>query len=472
MAEQWVPLPLSNPLHANTDESAVMVYQTAIENGFINDMGGHSRFPGLKVFARLPDKGRVYLHDFQNNLVAGTSRGRLFSLDPLGRVRDRTGAIVTGGNRIIYAKAKNELHMAAGGPIVRLRDETTDLLSEDAPLATHVGYLGGYTLAAEVNSDRWYYAAAGLPDSWDPLDTFAADSDADPVNSLLVTPFGELMLGGSNSIEQFEASQSGDAPFFRRWSIGDGIGAPYCLLFADNAVWSVNKKFEVVRASGQVPAAESTAISQLLEKIDDWSEAWMGGYPDNPLHVSGQKFILLQIPNATNAYGTKGVTLLLDYRAKKWFTLYGFNVKSGEPERWPGWSHWSLWNRTFVGGEGVIYEVDEDHFTIDGAPQRWLLRTGYMADGNGVEINGFRLMVTRGHGGPASEGSIMVRCRRDHRPWSNWIKRGLGRSGQSAPLINFGNFGQAHSFQFEIMTTDDVKVDLMKAEILPKPVGH
>lgn len=468
----WAPLPLNNPVFANADPDAVVGYQTAIENGFITDLGGHSRFPGLKVFAELPDRGRVFLHDWQGNLVAATSRGRVYSLDPKGTVLDRTGTMVSGGKRVIFAKSQLELLMAAGGGIVRMRDNKTQLLSQNAPLSSHVVSIDNYVVASEINSGRFYHSAAGIPDSWDPLDTFGADGDPDPINGMLVTPFRELMIGGPNSIEQFEGSQSGEAAFFRRWSVGEGVSAPYAMLFADNALWTVNKLFEVVKASGQVATAMSTEISSILERVDNWDDAWMGGYPDMPLHIGGQKFILFQIPYATNPYGSKGITLLYDYKNRKWYELYGWSLEDGVPVRWPGWSHWRMWDRTFVGGEGVIYEFTPNAYTIAGEPQRWLLRTGFFSDVSQSIIRGLRLVLKRGTGTPTKESFIAVRCKRDGKPFGPWVRRSLGRAGQNVPMVNFGSFGMGYSFQFEFTTSDDAPVEIIKAEIKAEAIGH
>jgi hypothetical protein len=90
-----------------------------------------------------------------------------------------------------------------------------------------------------------------------------------------------------------------DLPFFRRWLAGEGIKAPYTITWEDNAAWLVNQKSEFIRLQGQLGQVQSFAIQQNLERIDDWSEAWMVRLP-----IAGQRFILLQAPHATNAYGT------------------------------------------------------------------------------------------------------------------------------------------------------------------------
>src|SRR4051812_3428037 len=133
----WIALPLDKPLFANLDEDAIVGAQTAVENGFINEQGGHTRFPGLEDFATLEDNGRVYLHDFNGDLIAGTSKGRTYRVSHNATVEAIPGVSVSGGRRIVFQKTDRDLLMAAGGPIVRLRDKKTELLSSAAPLTTH-----------------------------------------------------------------------------------------------------------------------------------------------------------------------------------------------------------------------------------------------------------------------------------------------------------------------------------------------
>lgn len=473
MAEQWIPLPLDKPLFANLDEDAVIAAQTAIENGFINEQGGHTRFPGLREFATLGDNGRVYLNDLSGDLIASTSKGRTYRLDRKGTVHAIDGVSVSGGRRVVFQKTDRELLMAAGGPIVRLRDAKTELLSKNAPLSTHVGWIDGITIAVQINSGRFYHTPAGEVDTWDPLDTFSVDGNPDNINSLLITPFRELMLGGADSIEQFERLPTGEVPFFRRWAVGDGVKFPYVEIFADNALWTINRLTELVRFSGQQSVSQSDQIGRLLESIDNWTDAWMGGYPDRPCHILGQKFIMFQAPHATNVYGTKGITLLFDYRNKRFCTLWGWDNQNGVPNRWPGWSHWPLWNQIFVGGEGKIYTLDPTVYRNGSDLQRWLIRTAHVStSSDGAVIGDLRLQITRGIGTSSTAPSIRIRCARDGGAFGPWISRSLGKAGERNRLIHFGNFGMASSFMFEISSSDDCKIDLNKAEILTMALGH
>lgn len=475
MAQDWTPLPLDKPLFANLDPDAVIGYQTALENAFQNELNGLTRFPGLREFATVDAKAkRLYLTEFNNDLIAASDKGQIYRLDRQGRVTNVTDVSVSGGRRVVFAETDRDLLMCAGGPIVRLRDTRTELLSNQAPNASHIGWIDNFTLAVEINSGRFYHSRPGQPELWDVLDTFSADTSPDNINGMIITPFREVLLGGNDSTEQFERTASGDAAFYRRWAIGDGMRLPYAMCFADNQTWTVNSLYELVKVSGQQSTSVSMTFQKLLEEIDDWTDAWMGGYPNQPLSILGQRFLILQAPNATNVYGTKGVTLAFDYRNQKPFFLYGWDATNGVPARWPGWSHWRLWGKTFVGGsDGKIYELTEGTYRNGNDLQRMLVRTAHLAQGTGVRVNAFRLRLVRGSGSSNSDPStILVRCSRDARAFGPWITRTLGKAGQRTQFVEFGSFGNGSTFQWEISSADDCPINLIGADIKTEALGH
>lgn len=467
MSRDWIPIDLDTKWFTNVDETALTRAMAALENGYVTEANGLSRFPGLKLFADFGGEQPVYIEDFGAKDMIAVTGGRVFRLDESGAYDDVTDVPVTGGRRVVFAETDKSLLMAAGGSIVEFPGTRTRLLSDQAPPATHVAFIDNFAIAGEMDSDRWQYSAAGQYDQWDPLDSFAATGAPDNITAIMVTPFRELLFAGPKSIEQYERLPSGDPPFFRRWAVGEGNVAPYTMMFADNASWCINSLYELVRLSGQVSQSNSDAIGRTLKKIDNWDEAWA-----SDMQVVGQKFILLVAPHATNTYGTKGVTLIYDYRQKKWSSLYGWDPVACQPAAWPGWSYKDLWGRSFVGARGKIYELTEDSRYIAGNISRFLMRTAHLSQLGEIRIDRMRIRVKRGTGTYTTAAKIGLRANRDNKSLSPWRHKSLGLAGQREMNIEFPGFGAAHTWQFEIEVTDDTPVEIVKLEAQLTRLGH
>jgi hypothetical protein len=461
---EYKRLPLDKKLLANIPESSLQLSQAAIENAFINESGGHSRFPGLRRFCTIPDGGRVYVHDWRGDIIGATSKGNIYRITPDGQsVRKLDGVPVAGGKRVTFTKTEDELVMAAGAQIVRVASSTAEILSATAPLASHVGFLDSFLIANEIRSGRFFTSPAGqwhVP--WNPLDVFTAESNPDDIAALTVTPYRELLVAGVKSIEQFERITEGDAPFFRRWANGTGLSpdANYTLLATRSGTFCLNDQRQVVRFAGQSSTPQSDAIQALIEVVDDFTDAWA-----SYLYVSGTEFLLLQFPEATNVYGTKGITICLDTRSAQWCFLYGWDSDAGLPRRWPGWSYHSLNGMSLVGGEGVIYVLDRTANDNDGEPARVLFRTGHYSQFGEVRVDDLRMRCQRGYVPSGStEGKVRLRVRKNNTSWSHWIERGLGNTGDRRMTLRFGAFGYCHEFQVEIMVADPVPWEFVMLE--------
>lgn len=475
MATPWRDIPLPTKLFLNVPEEDLTRAHAAIENAFINEANGQSRFPGLTEVCDLPnDNGRVYLHEWRGSLVAGTSNGNLFRVDRNHTPENVTDVPISGDKRIVFARTTNELVMAAGGPLIRYDGaRKTEVLAEEAPDSSFVAFIDNYLVAIEEKTGRFRHCEPGDFRNWPALDVFTADAVPDIVHGIIATPFRELLICGPESTEQFERLANANAPFFRRWGVAEGVLAPGTITFADDAAWWLNQHREFVRVSGQSSEPRSDDLGLVLEGVgdDELVDAWAGGYPFKPLHIAGQKFILLQFPNALNPYETKGLTFIYDYRKKKWTTLYGWDAELGLPARWPGWSHWSIYGNVYVGGEGKIYRLDKTSFTNGGTLQRMLGRTAHFSDLGEIRIDNLRLRLKRGAGTNATEGTISLRAKRDNKNWTSWKRKGLGRAGQNEMFVEFGNFGCGHTWQFEWFVTDNIPVEVQLLQVQATPLG-
>lgn len=480
---QWADFPWKEPLFTNADESILRAAPAAVENAYANRAGGFTRMPGLFRYTEMPGQGRVYLTRFRNQLIAVTQRGRTYRIANDGTPEDVTGVILSGGRRPIFAATDDSrLVIAAGGPLLELSSPATRLLSPTAPESTHIAYIDGYLIAPEIGSGRFRYCDPGEYTVWNDLSVFSAEGKPDDLNGAIVTPYRELLLTGDESIEQFERMQSGTRPFFRRWTTGEGLAHPYTLVADVAGTYGVNQRSEFVRFSAQVSREMSSDVALTLDEVDDWTDAWAAA-----LAIDGQRFIVLQAPNAYyEPYDCRGITLLLDYRERRFSFLWGWNDRDGVPARWPGWSIERIGGRTFVGVEDGIAEMSRSARgmlnaasplgtgTIGGTPtdpdgqtMRTLFRSAHVDTFGPSRIDNVRVRVKRGVGpGYQSERpKIGLRMLRDGRFWTTWTWRDLGRPGERDMPIEFGAQGVGDTWQMEIAVSDATEVQFVGAKI-------
>lgn len=463
---QWRDIPLNKKLFKNVDESMLTTAYGALENCFVTESGGLSRFPGLVEVVDLGGNADVYLNRHENDLLAVGNDGRTHRINRDYEVEAIQGPPVLGGHRTTFANLKGRTIMAAGLDIIMFDGAKNTVLSPDAPQSTHVGVIDNYVLAVEAGSGRFQHSPPNEPRVWNPLDTFAVEGRADDINGLLVTPFNEILMTGEESIEQYERWPGGTAPFFRRWSVGDGVIEPYTLCFADNAAWGLNSRYEFARFSGQTSTSSSDDIGKDIEvkyamnHLEALDKAWA-----SPVNIKGQKFIIFQSPEAQNSYGSKGVTYGLDLRQAQWFELTGWDDKNKLPTNWPGRSIFSLWGKTFVGGQGKIYELTEKAYSNAGMPQRVYGRTAHFDDLGPMRINRLQLTLKRGVGSYSANPKIALRVNPDNKGFGGMQVRELGNAGHGEFIIEFGAQGVANTWQFEFMVTDACAVEIRRLKV-------
>lgn len=462
----WRDIQLNKKLFKNVDEQSLTTAYAALENCFVTEAGGLSRFPGLRTFVDLGGSADIFLDKLNNDLIAVGRDGRTHRIDRNANATEIQGPPVLGGRRATFARTPDSLMIAAGAQVIKFDGKKNEVLSENAPLSTHVGYVDGYVLAVENDSGRFQHSTLDKYSEWNGSDTFAANSRPDNINALMITPFNEILISGEDSIEQYERYPGGTAPFYRRWSIGDGISEPYTLCHADNAAWGLNGRYEFVRLSGQTSASASDDISLSLEKmyerdnLEALNKAWAA-----PVNIKGQKFIILQSPEAIREDGTKGFTGVKDLRQNQWFEITGWDASLGVPTLWPGRSVFQIWGKTFVGGQGKIYELTDQVHSNDGHVQRMYGRTAHFNDIGSSRIERVRLHLKRGVGTYQSNPKIAIRVNRNNRGFGPWQYRDLGLAGQSEMQVEFGAQGDGDQWQFEFMVTDDCQIELRRLQV-------
>ncbi len=461
----WIDVPLNKKLFLNVDETMLTETYAALENCFVTESDGVSKFPGLKDFCDLGNNADIYLNKFNNDLMACGADGQVFRVDMAGNPSLITGVPVSGGLRTSFARTPDGLMMAAGGEIIKFDGTKNAILSSGAPLSNYVGYIDGYLVACEKDSGRFQNSGVNDFTTFNPLDIFAI-SGADNINAMIITPFNQVIIGTPDSIEQWERYVGSTVPFYRRWAMGGGISEPGSLCFADNACWGLNEKHEFTRMSGQIIQSTGDDVQAEIEhryaigNLESLNRAWSA-----PCFIKGQKFIVFQSPEATNSYGTKGVTFVFDIRRGAFFEIFGWDQDSGVPQLWPGRSIFSLWGKIFVGGQGKIYELDPLTFTNDNQTQRAYLRTAHYDSQGTLGVNGVKLTMKRGVGTYTESPRVMFRSNPDMKGWSLWQTRELGMTGAPMMSVEFGAQGLADTWQFEIAMTDNAPFELRRMQL-------
>ncbi len=462
----WIEVPLNRKLFKNVDESMLTSTYAAMENCFVTESNGLSKFPGLKEFCDLGNNADIHLSRFGNDLMACGEDGQVFRVDNNAESTKIPGTPVSGGLRTSFARTRDGLMMTAGAQIIKFDGTKNSILSPDAPLSSHIGFIDGYVLAVERDSGRFQNSNLNDFGVFNPLNTFAVDGSPDDINAMLITPFNEILLSGEESLEQYERYVGSTVPFFRRWALGDGISEPGTLCFADNAAWGLNSRREFVRLSGQTSQSVSDDIQKEVEdryalgNLNAFNAAWA-----LPCFIKGQKFIVFQSPEATNVYGTKGFTCVFDIRRGQFFEIYGWDQASGVPALWPGRSIFSLWGKTFVGGKGKIYELDSNTYQNDGQVQRAYCRSAHFDSDGTMRVDGVKITLKRGVGTYEESPKIMMRSNPDNKGFGLWQSRELGTIGADMLSVEFGQQGTADTWQFEIAMTDNAPFELRRLQL-------
>ncbi len=457
---QWADLEFKEQMFQNIDEAIVSRAMVLVENAYSNQAGGYSRFPGLVDFVTLPGQ-RTFVYGWREDLIAVTDLGQIYRISKAGAVQNLTGVPISGGRRPVFSSTEDEMVIAAGGPIIRVAKSRSERLSDDAPESTHVAFIEGYLVAIEPFSGRFWHSEVGQYRTWDRLSVFTAEGKPDDLNACIVTPFNELLLCGKDSIEQFETLANGDRPFYRRWGTGEGLGEPYTLVADPSGTFGLNASREFVRFQAQVTREEGEQVAAVLERIEDWRDAWA-----TSVSISGERFIILQAPHAPSVYGTAGITLLFDYRRRRWSYLFGWDEDIGAPTRWPGWSYAAVHGRHYVGVPGGVAMLRSDATANLAMPMRSIVRTGHLDKFGASRIDGLRLRFKRGTGPyQGDEPVIGVRAIRDGGDPSAWVFRGVGRPGHDESVLDFGAFGVADTWQFEVAMTDAADYQFARGQV-------
>ncbi len=386
-------------------------------------------------------------------------------------------------------------------------DQFQQITDPDFPGAVTVGYLDGYFVFNEPNSQRVWVTSLLDGLSIDPLDFASAEGSPDGLVSLIID-HREAWLFGTNSVEVWYNSGDADFPLTRIQGAYNEIGciAPYSVAKMDNSVFWLGADARgqgiVYRANGYQGVRISThAVEFAIQGYGDLSDAVGYTYQQD-----GHTFYVLNFTNADT-------TWVFDAATGAWHERAGF--RNGDFKRHRGNCHARFNGKPIVGDyqNGKLYAFDLDVYADDGQVQKWLRRWRALAPGSnnlnrtahhslqidcetGVGLEGYALEDYQYLGSESlqildtesgeniileytpvtgANPQLMLRWSDDGgHTWNGERTTSMGRTGQYGTRAIFRRLGMTLKLRdrvYEISGTDPVKVAIMGAELQISPTA-
>ena len=326
-----------------------------------------NRAPGLRLLANMGDGPIRGMWQYEGSAYV-VSGNVLYKVDTLWRATP-IGTVSGSPGPVSMSDNGTQLFVACNGPSYiynRLTNEFKQIDDPDFPGAVTVGYLNGYFVFNEPNSQRIWITQLLDGQSIDPLDFASAEGSPDGLVSLLIS-HREAWLFGTNSVEVWYDSGAADFPLSPVQGAFNEIGcvAAYSVAKLDNGIFWLGADARgrgiVYRASGYTAARVSThAVEWQIQQYGTLSDAIAYTYQQD-----GHAFYVLIFPSANT-------TWVYDVATSAWHERAAF--VNGSFTRHRSNCQMSFNNEIVVGDHevGNIYAFDLDVFSDDGQPQKWL----------------------------------------------------------------------------------------------------
>ena len=444
------------------------------EPGFLN------RAPGLKFLQTIGDGPirALWSHQTSNNnfyVVSGMEVYRVFDLDGTPELIGR----VSGTGPVSIADNGTQIFFACNGPSYIYNQQTrvfAPITDPDFPGAVTVGYLDGYFVFNEPNSQRVWVTSLLDGTSVDPLDFASAEGSPDGLVAINVD-HREAWLFGSDSVEVWYDAGGADFPLVRIQGAFNEIGcaAPFSVAKLDNSLFWLGQDARgqgiVYRANGYTGVRVSThAVEYAIAQYGDISDAIAYTYQQE-----GHTFYVLTFPSAS-------ATWVYDAATQAWHERAG--LTNGEFTRHRSNCQCNFKGNIVVGDfeNGNIYTLDLQTYADNGSAQKWLRSWRALPTGQNnlkrTTHHSLQLDCETGVGLATGQGSnplAMLRWSDDGgHTWSNEHWSPMGGIGQYGKRVFWRRLGMTLKLRdrvYEVSGTDPVKISIVGAELLISPTN-
>jgi hypothetical protein len=428
------------------------------------------RAPGLRLLVTVgtgPIRGMWAFGDY-GYVVSGS---QLYRID--SSWASTLLGYVSGAGPVSMADNGTQLFIACN-PDGYIYNATTGVLSpitdSDFPGAVTVGYIDGYFVFNEPNSQRLWITELLDGTQIDALDFASAEGNADNIVGVIVD-HREVWVFGKTTVEVWNNTGDADFPLQRIAGAFNEIGcaSPYSITKLDNGLFwlgaDARGRGMVYRANGYTGTRVSThAVEWQIQSYGDISDAVAYTYQQD-----GHSFYVITFPSADK-------TWVYDVATGMWHERASGNDNQ---HRHRSSGQMSFGNEVVVGDyeDGRIYAFDLGVYSDDGAIQKWLRswralppkandlrRTSHhqmqLDCQSGVGLDG----VTQG-----TDPQVMLRWSDDGgHTWSNEHWASMGRIGVTQTRVIWRRLGTTAKLRdrvYEISGTDPVKIAILGAHL-------
>ena len=439
-----------------------------------------NRAPGLE-FLQTVGTGPIralWAHQTNGSDFYVVSGNEVYKLNSMTGTPTLLGT-VSGTGPVSIADNGTQIFFACN-PDSYIYNEVTNVFAQitdpDFPGAVTVGYLDGYFVFNEPDSQRVWVTSLLDGLSVDPLDFASAEGSPDGLVGLIVD-HREAWLFGTDSVEVWYDAGLADFPLTRIQGAFNEIGcvAAFSIAKLDNGLFWLGTDARgqgiVYRANGYTGQRVSThAIEYAIAQYSDISDAVAYTYQQE-----GHAFYVLTFP-------TGNATWVYDVATQAWHERAGWD--NGEFTRHRSNCQCNFLGNTIVGDfeNGNIYKMSLDVYADNGGVQKWLRSWRALPTKQNnlkrTAQHSLQLNCESGVGlvdGQGSDPQAMLRWSDDGgHTWSNEHWSSMGKIGAYYKRVFWRRLGMTTKLRdrvYEVSGTDPVKVAIMGAELLLSPTN-
>jgi hypothetical protein len=318
------------------------------------------------------------------------------------------------------------------------------------PTGMNVGtlaYLGGYGVANDTGTGKFYATAANDFSAFGALDFATAEANPDPIYRAFAD-HNELILAGERTIEIWQLSGGGGFAFAAVTSakIERGIAAPRSLAsVADTFAWIGDDR---IIYSGAGYRANRISNHAIEEKLRTLSAADLYAAYSLVYTIGGHTFYTVIVPSV-------------------WSGQYNFTTGLWNECATYGSNSWDV-----VGSDGKvadyvltpsgICELTFDLNTDESQPVVRLARSAPgWADGNNISMSDLLVDCEVGRAAAGVDPQIMLRVALDGETFGNIRTRSLGLIGKYGTRVVFDGLGQGRRPVLELSASVDFRLAIM-----------